>query len=1041
MKRILIVDDRDDNRYYLRALLEGHGYAVDQAAQGLDALNVARDNPPDIVISDLLMPVMDGYTLLRAWKTDESLANIPFIVHTATYTDESDERLAMHLGAAAFIRKPCDTESFISVVKAVHTAPPGPGRPGATTVDDEKIVLERYNSILIRKLEKRSEQLELANRTMSRELAERRRMQEDMRQKNMLLATQQEASLDAILVVGGNDKILSVNRRFVELWGVSREVGRDWRESAAFRSAVSQVENPDAVLRRIEYLHGNSEERSHDELALRDGRIIDCYSSPITGSNGSYHGRIWFFRDISQRKQYERQLQEKNQFLRQVSAMAHVGGWAFIPDTGEGTWTEEIARIHDVSLSIMPSVSYSLDFYPGESRKLIERAVREAVDDGMPYDLELEFISAAGTHKWVRTIGEPVIRDGKVVEVRGAMQDISEQKANEQRIKRLNRVLAILSHINMLIVRVKSRQELYTESCRIAIEVGGLSMAMIAVVDEAQDRIVPVASMGKSPDLMDKISNILSSANKRKTMVARALATKEPMVSNDAWRDPQVVFREDYIECGVHSMAVLPLVVSGRAIAIFALYAKEPQFFHDEEMGLLIELANDIAFAIDHINKQERIEYLSFYDDLTELANQRLFLDRVTQNIRAAQHGERKLAVVLVDLERFKSINDSLGKSAGDSLLKQVAGWFTREFGDANLVARINADHFALVVTEVEPKERLERELAGKFKALMERPFLLQKEAVYRIGVKAGVALYPEHGPNAGTLFNKAEVALKTSQAKGERFLFYSREMDEKVAVKLSMENQLRLAIDNEEFVLHYQPKIHVVSGLLTGAEALIRWNKPEVGLVPPNEFIPLLEETGLIYEVGRWAMRKAVSDYLRWCSVSRRAVRISVNVSSLQLRKPDFIKDVERQAGIDERAAAGLELELTESSVMENINANIDTLQAIRSLGIQVSIDDFGTGFSSLSYLSKLPLDALKIDREFVLAMTNGPEGLALVSTIINLAHSLNLKVVAEGVETQEQLRLLARLGCDEMQGFLVDSALPAEAFESKYLAAGRGS
>jgi EAL domain-containing protein (putative c-di-GMP-specific phosphodiesterase class I) len=228
---------------------------------------------------------------------------------------------------------------------------------------------------------------------------------------------------------------------------------------------------------------------------------------------------------------------------------------------------------------------------------------------------------------------------------------------------------------------------------------------------------------------------------------------------------------------------------------------------------------------------------------------------------------------------------------------------------------------------------------------------------------------------------------------------------------------------------------VDLASGKLTGAEALIRWNDPLTGLVPPGRFIPILEETGLIFEVGRWALRKAIEDYLRWRAAGLPAVRIAVNVSPLQLRHRGFIAEIEQAIGIDAHAPAGLELEITESMVMQDIKHNIASLQAIRAMGVTVAIDDFGTGFSSLSYLSKLPVDTLKIDRTFVTDMTAAPEGLALVSTIIQLAHSLKLNVVAEGVETEEQSRLLRLLKCDEMQGFLFSKPVPRELFESRFL------
>jgi EAL domain-containing protein (putative c-di-GMP-specific phosphodiesterase class I) len=235
--------------------------------------------------------------------------------------------------------------------------------------------------------------------------------------------------------------------------------------------------------------------------------------------------------------------------------------------------------------------------------------------------------------------------------------------------------------------------------------------------------------------------------------------------------------------------------------------------------------------------------------------------------------------------------------------------------------------------------------------------------------------------------------------------------------------------------VLHYQPKVNLESGKLTGVEALIRWNDPQTGLVPPGAFIPILEETGLIHDVGRWALSKAIDDYLRWRAAGLPAVRVAVNVSPLQLRNRGFITEIEQAIGIDAHAAAGLELEITESVIMKNVKHSIASLRAIRAMGVTIAIDDFGTGFSSLSYLAKLPVDTLKIDRSFVVDMTASPEGLALVSTIINLAHSLKLKVVAEGVETDEQSRLLRLLSCDEMQGYLFCKPVPCEIFEARYL------
>jgi diguanylate cyclase (GGDEF)-like protein len=508
----------------------------------------------------------------------------------------------------------------------------------------------------------------------------------------------------------------------------------------------------------------------------------------------------------------------------------------------------------------------------------------------------------------------------------------------------------------------------------------------------------------------------------------------QPIVVEDMEHDARILLHREAGERDFHSLVMLPLRVADTAVGVLALYAKEIGFFNASEMKLLLELAGDIAFAIDHIDKQERLDYLAYYDALTGLANRTLFLERVSQYMRGAASAGHKLALFLVDLQRFKNINDSLGQAAGDALLKQVAQWLAHEVGDASLLARIDADHFAVVLPKVDQDGSVARLLDRAMDAFEEHPFHLGA-GVFRVAVKSGVALFPDDGATADVLFKNTEAALKKAKASGDRHLFYAPQMTEAVAGKLTLENQLREALDKGEFVLHYQPKVNLMSSKLTGVEALIRWNDPRTGLVPPGRFIPILEETGMIGEVGRWALHKAVEDYLRWLDAGLPAVRIAVNVSPLQLRNRDFTAEVAQAIAIDARAPAGLELEITENLIMEDVKHSIATLRAIRDLGVTIAIDDFGTGFSSLSYLSKLPVDTLKIDRSFVIEMT-APEGRSLVPAIIGLAHSLKLKVVAEGVETEDQSRLLRLLGCDEMQGYLFSKPVPSEVLEARYLA-----
>jgi diguanylate cyclase (GGDEF)-like protein/PAS domain S-box-containing protein len=619
------------------------------------------------------------------------------------------------------------------------------------------------------------------------------------------------------------------------------------------------------------------------------------------------------------------------------------------------------------------------------------------------------------------------------------MRDVTDRKEAETRIVQLNRVHAMLSGINSLIVRVRDRDELFSEACRIAIEEGGFKMIWIGLVDPTRQKMVPVASVGAPKELLAEIRDkfSLQEGNAQdQTLTARAVREATPCVANNLETDTDVLFRKQHLAAGIRSMAVLPLIIGGTAVGVVALYAYEIEFFHSGEMRLLTGLTGDIAFAIDHIEKQERLDYLAYYDVLTGLANRALFLERTAQYIRGAASDGRKLAVFLVDLERFKNINDSLGRPAGDLLLKQIAAWLTQIVGDANLLARVDADHFGIVLPDFKNVRDVVRLLKKTMLAFLSHPFQLN-DTVFRIAAKVGVAVYPDDGTDADTLFRNAESALKKAKLSGEKYLSYSQNMTVSVAGRLTLENQLRLALERKEFALFYQPKMNLVSGEITGAEALLRWNDPVTGLVSPNRIIPILEETGLMHDVGRWALNQAVETHRRWYSAGLKAVCIAVNVSPMQLRNRDFVAEIRQAIGDDPMAAAGLELEITESLIMEDLRFSIGSLRAIRALGVRIAIDDFGTGFSSLSYLSRLPVHTLKIDRSFVIDMGASPEGLALMSTIINLAHSMKLNVVAEGVETEEQSRLLRLLNCDEIQGYWFGHPVPSDVFEAKYLGA----
>ena len=458
-----------------------------------------------------------------------------------------------------------------------------------------------------------------------------------------------------------------------------------------------------------------------------------------------------------------------------------------------------------------------------------------------------------------------------------------------------------------------------------------------------------------------------------------------------------------------------------------SLFAKEANFFTAEEMTLLTELAGDISFALDHIAKEEKLNYLAYYDVLTGLPNRALFDDRMTQVLRAASHEKSRTALVLIDLERFQGINDTLGRSAADEILKLVAQRLQSVIFDRDSLARIHADVFAALFPGIKDEADIARLVEEKIIGCLNRPFTLAGQEV-RVSAKAGVALFPGDATEPDLLFSNAEAALRQAKDSSDRYLFYARKMNAFVAERLKLENRLQRALELEQFVLFYQPKVDLGTGRVAGLEALIRWNDPDGGLVMPMLFIPLLEETGMIVEVGAWAMKQAVSQFAAWQAAGIEPPPIAVNVSQVQLKRKDFFTSVQQAIAIAGKPGHGLDLEITESMIMEDIEASIEKLTMVRDLGVGISIDDFGTGHSSLRYLTRLPITALKIDRAFIQHMATNADDVAIVSTVIALGHNLKLKVIAEGVETDEQSKFLRLLRCDEFQGYLFSKPVPAE-------------
>jgi diguanylate cyclase (GGDEF)-like protein len=424
--------------------------------------------------------------------------------------------------------------------------------------------------------------------------------------------------------------------------------------------------------------------------------------------------------------------------------------------------------------------------------------------------------------------------------------------------------------------------------------------------------------------------------------------------------------------------------------------------------------------------QKARLHLLAYYDAITGLGNRALFCGRLAEHMGAAAREHHKLAVAVIDVNRFAAINGSLGRRAGDALLAQLGARLAQCAADPGHVARVGADQFAVMHPQMHSERHVAQAMQAQVRQCLAEPFLLDG-GEYRVTARIGIAMFPQHGTDAELLLRNAEAAVARAKAAAEPLVFYTGQMTEGIAAKLVLENRLRYAIERGEFELHYQPKVSFQDRRIVAVEALIRWRSPELGLVAPSAFIPLLEETGMIVEVGAWVLGQAVRDRAYWLARGATPPRIAVNVSAVQLGRIDFVamvKDaVEFGPGLP-----GIDLEITESQLVGDTGGCIGKLAAMRDLGMSIAIDDFGTGYSSLGYLAMMPLASLKIDRSFVAAMLQDAHTLTLVTTIIGMAHALGLKVVAEGVETETQARKLSALGCDQMQGFLTGRPVPRE-------------
>jgi diguanylate cyclase (GGDEF)-like protein/PAS domain S-box-containing protein len=751
-------------------------------------------------------------------------------------------------------------------------------------------------------------------------------------------------------------------------------------------------------------------------------RHVSIDGEPIFDAEGRFTGYRGVGRDITER------VRRIEDLLRLQTAIDATSDAVFLLDRS----TMRLIHVNDAACRLQGQTRAELMAsgpvgIVSNSLAELEQAYDEIIAGGVPAKpQEIRRQRSDGSGYWIELRRHPVcLADGWMIV--SLIRDITERKDAEAKVQRLNRVYAVLSGINTLIVRVRDRQALFDGACRIAVEHGKFGAAWIGLLDPSTLEVTRVASGGAvSTSLIDGRLSAHAGLPRGQGAVGQSLRSKHAEVVNNISEESAAgnERRLEALRLGYRSLVALPLFMEGEAFGVLVLFARDPEFFNEEELKLLNELAGDISFALDYIGKEEKLNHMAYFDALTGLPNRVLYKDRLAQTLAQAKRNRRAAGVVFIDLDGFKSINDIMGHGVGDELLQQAAVRLKECLRAGDSAARFGGDEFAVILSDLATAQDASL-VSQKILNAFARPFELNGGDSY-VTASIGIATYPLDSDDIEILIKSADSAMYSAKAAGRNnYQFYTAEMNQRALNKIQLDTRLRRAVERGEFLLHYQPKLDSASGEIVGLEALLRWQPPDSDLVPPAEFVPSLEESGLIVAVGEWIWQEACRQIERWVSAGIEPVPVAINLSARQFQAPgldDFIRSTLDQYRIHPRL---VEVEITESSLVQKPDDAVAVLQNLKQVGIRISIDDFGTGYSNLSYLKRFPLDALKIDRSFVRDVTTDSDDAAIVRAIVTMAHSLNLKVIAEGVETEEQLAFLREIDCEQVQGYLFSKPL----------------